>query len=114
MLDINDINATIKYYEKQGANLENCRVLADLYTCKSYIENNYNKDNVENELNDILPQYIMYCNVKKEYQLGKVGKECVLKSMEYVCKEITEFMKSLYSHTDMQEERDMLDKIKFR
>lgn len=108
-MDLNDINATIKYYEKQGTNLENCRILADLYTCKTYMENNYSND--DKELNDILPMYHEYCNVKREYQLGNVNKEKVIDSMHKVCQELNEFILVLYSCSDMQDERDLLDKM---
>lgn len=110
MLDISDINATIKYYEKQGTNLENCRILADLYTCKSYIENNYNNEETK-ELNDILPMYQEYCSVKREYQLGNIDKIKVINSMKNVCKELKDFITLLYSCTDMQEERELLDNM---
>ena len=108
MLNINDINATIKYYEEQGTNLENCRILADLYTCRNNIDR---KDDTEKELNDILPCYREYCKIKKEYQLGNTTKEKVITSMKLVCKEIKEFIRALYSNTDMQEERDLLENL---
>lgn len=62
-------------------------------------------------MNDILPMYQEYCSVKREYQLGNIDKIKVINSMKNVCKEIDEFIKSLYSHTDMQEERNLLDKM---
>lgn len=110
MLNINDINATIRYYEKQGTNLDNCKILADLYTCKDYIDNHYSSD-TDKEFNDILPCYKEYCEIKKEYQLGNTTKEKVVTSMELVCKEIKEFIRAIYSGTDMQEERDLLEKL---
>lgn len=63
------------------------------------------------ELDDILPQYRKYCEVKREYQLGNTSKDNVIVAMNNVCKEITEFINSLYSHTDMQEERELLDNM---
>ena len=58
--------------------------------------------------------YQEYCSVKREYQLGNIDKIKVVNSMKNVCKELKDFITLLYSCTDMQEERDMLDKIKFR
>ena len=72
---------------------------------------------VQKELFDILPHYNMYCDKKRDYQLGKVDKDIVLSSMKLVCNEISEFLHTLYSSTDMQGERDliidMLDNVQF-
>ena len=65
-------------------------------------------DEVEEELNDIAPQYKSYCEIKRDYQLGKTTKEAVIKAMHGVCKEIEDFIQLLYSSTDMPEERDEL------
>ena len=40
--------------------------------------------------------------------MNKVGEEVVLKSLKSVCQEITEFIHSLYSSTDMEEERTLI------
>lgn len=107
MLDIEQILDTIKELENSDTTFDNCIKLASLYI----VRNNYPSDNVENELDDILPCYNEYLKIKKEYQLGKTNKEQVITSMELVCKEIKEFIRALYSGTDMQEERDLLERL---
>lgn len=107
MLDIEQILDTIKELENSDTTFDNCIKLSALYT----VRNNYPTDEVENELDDILPYYRKYCDIKREYQLGNVDKERVITSMELVCKEIKEFIRTIYSNTDMQEERDLLEKL---
>ena len=130
MLDLTLVDNTIHELEMSDTNFTNCDRLASLYIIKSYFNNqSYANDNppieraytdetsVQKELFDILPHYNMYCDKKRDYQLGKVGKDIVIKSMELVCNEISEFLHTLYSSTDMQEERDliiqMLDNVQF-
>ena len=142
MLDLTLIDNTINELEMSDTNFMNCERLASLYIIKSHFDNYTNvpqdmpqditkadKDeisleistntetSVQKELFDILPHYNMYCDKKRDYQLGKVGKDIVIQSMHLVCNEISEFLHTLYSSTDMQEERDlimqMLDNLHF-
>lgn len=105
MLDIEQVSDTIKELEQSDTTFDNCIKLASLYI----VRNNYPTDDVSTELDDILPQYKRYCTIKRNYQLGNLSKDAVISAMDKVCKEITEFINSLYSHTDMQEERDLLE-----
>ena len=104
MLDIQQITDTINELEQGDTTFDNCIKLSSLYI----VRDNFKSDETTNELDDILPQYRKYCEVKREYQLGNTSKDNVIVAMDRVCKEITEFINSLYSHTDMQEERDLL------
>ena len=130
MLDLTMVDNTIHELEMADTNFMNCERLASLYIIKSHFNNqSHTEDNppielnvteetsVQKELFDILPHYNMYCDKKRDYQLGRVGKDVVIKSMELVCNEISEFLHILYSSTDMQEERDliiqMLDNVQF-
>lgn len=57
------------------------------------------------ELSDIMPSYIEYINLKRDYQLGLISESRVIKSLKFVCIEIREFLDTLYSSTDMNKER---------
>ena len=109
-MDLYLIDSTIEELESSDTNFSNCEKLATLYIIKEH----YKKyppvlrglyDEVEEELNDIAPQYKTYCDVKRNYQLGNGSKEAVIKSMRGVCKEISDFINILYSSTDTPEER---------
>ena len=82
--------------------------LASLYIVRDHLKpvekNVINKD-VTKELNDILPQYKQYCDIKRRYQMHELTAEAVIQSLRLVCKEIDEFIHILYSSTDMEEER---------
>ena len=105
MLDIQQITDTISELEQGDTTFDNCIKLASLYM----VRDNYPTDVIVEELDDILPQYKRYCDIKKEYQLGNTSKDNVIVAMDKVCKEIKEFLNTLYSYTDIQEERDLLN-----
>lgn len=96
-MDVKDINRTIAELEQDSTTFENCEKLASLYI----VRDNFNQDEVE----DILPQYLKYIDIKKRYQLGEVSEKLVEKQMKAVCKELSEFLHQLYSSTDLPEER---------
>lgn len=108
MLDMQEVRNTIEELEAGDTNFSNCQKLAALYT----VRNNYNvggyTDKVESELSDILPQYRNYCKVKRAFQLQEATPDKVISSMNIVCKEIQEFIQTLYSNTDLPEEREQL------
>lgn len=115
-MDLYLIDSTIEELEQGETTFTNCERLASLYIIKEH----YQKyplvlrglyDDVEEELNDIAPQYKMYCDIKRDYQLGKTTKEAVINSMRGVCKEIEEFIRILYSSSDMPEERELLKQL---
>lgn len=107
-MDIKDINRAIDELEKENATFDNCRKLASLYI----VRDKYT-DEAEKELNDILPQYQKYVEIKRKYQLGEVSEKLVEKQIKIVCKEISEFISSLYSSTDIPEERAYIDTMIF-
>ena len=109
MLELDEINNTIAELENGPTTFDTCMKLASLYT----VRNNFKAETVEEnavkkELSDILPHYEAYCDTKRRYQLGQIGKDQVIRSIQTVCKEITEFINTLYSSTDMEEEREIL------
>lgn len=117
MLDLELIDNTIEELEADDTNFNNCFKLASLYIIKDYhkssqpeIEND-SFLRVHKELDDILPHYEVYCKLKTDYQLGKIGKEPVIQSLASVSKEIEEFIQTLYNSTDMPEERELLQNM---
>lgn len=115
MLNITEITNTIAELENGDTTFANCQKLASLYI----VRDNFNKEDmqevpqqqvveVEHELSDILPQYQKYCEIKRKYQMNEVTKNAVINSIDNVCREIAEFLQTLYGSTDMQEERDAI------
>ena len=101
-MDVKDINRTISELERDSTTFENCEKLASLYI----VRDNFNR--TTDELSDILPQYLKYVDIKRRYQLGEVSEKLVEKQIKIVCKEISEFIRALYSSTDTPEERNYI------
>ena len=55
-----------------------------------------------------LPAYTEFCKIKKQYQLNQVSIEAVTTGIKDVCKEIYEFLQTLYNNSDIAEERHIL------
>ena len=106
MIDLNEIEDTIKDIENKNTTLDNCRILADMLIIEHFYK--IKTDNVENELNDILPQYQRYREIKRKYQLQEVTENAVINAIYNVCRELSEFIYTLYSSTDTQAERDAI------
>lgn len=105
-MDISEIERTIKQLEGGDTTFESCRKLATLYV----VRDNLTTDNVEKELNDILPCYRRYIQIKREYQLGKATDHLLINGMAVVCNEIKEFIESLYHNTELPDERFKIEK----
>lgn len=120
-MNLEEINNTIEALEESSTTFGNCEKLASLYICREYLARRNEpklKDHelkVESEINDILPQYRDYCQVKRRYQLNEINEKPVISSMKKLCVEIKEFIQILYSNTDMEDERtqihDMLSEL---
>ena len=114
MLDMQEVLNTIEEYENKPTTFDTCFKLASLYI----VRDNYKptlqtvvtgkSDEVKQELADILPAYKKYCSIKKKYQLHELTETAVILSIADVCREISEFVHTLYSSTDMPEEREAL------
>jgi len=104
MIDMNKINDTILELEAGDTTYENCIKLAALYTIQSRTSN----DTGETELNEILPQYKKYCEVKRRHYFDEVTVEAVHESLNYLCIEIQEFLDTLYIGTSSPDEREIL------
>ena len=107
MLNIDEVNNTIIELENGDTTFDACIKLAALYTVKQHYKHS-ETDSVVSELSDILPQYRKYVNIKKRYQLGELAEIAVENQIKRVCKEISEFIHTLYSGTDMPIEREYI------
>lgn len=107
MLDLQEINNTIESLEESNTTFDVCNKLASLYIVREYMQKSAH-NNVETELKDILPRYREYCDIRRRYQLGEVGEIAVQNAMQYVCREIKEFLQTLYTSTYNDSERTLL------
>lgn len=105
-MDIKIIDEMIEELEDSDTTYANVADLASLYIVKDRL--NQSNDNVTKELNDILPAYNIYRDVKRNYQLNGIDKSKVLQQLEFVCRELKEFICRLYSNSDSPEEREMI------
>ena len=108
MLNISTINDLINDFENGDTSLSNIRNLSALYNVKSHLLGSNKFDKTAKELNDILPSYINYIEVKKKYQLKEITETNVLLQLGNVCQEIKEFLFMLYHSTDTPEERKII------
>lgn len=111
-MNIQEIENTIMELENSNATFDSCEKLASLYVVRDHLlQNNKSQDtdDIIKEYNDILPEYSNYCNLKRDFQFGKVDNKCVLKSLCNVCDEINEFIKILYDSVDIVEEKEILN-----
>lgn len=106
-MDIKDIKKEIEKLENDDTTHENAQKLASLYIVVEHLSKKQ-IDDTEKELNDILPAYHRYIEIKRKYQLGEISEGLVIQGIKNVCKEIQEFISTLYSCTDMPEERDYI------
>ena len=108
-----EINNTIENLENSSTTFDNCMKLASLYIVRTEHQKAITDvgKQVESELNDILPQYRLYCQVKRKYQLHELPDTSVQLAMKDVCREIQEFIHTLYSSTDMPEERELIKNL---
>ena len=102
------IDKTIEDLESSDTTFSNCSDLASLYIVRNYYKPISRLTAVEDELNDISPSYKRYCDIKRAYQLGDSSQDLVVSAMKNVCREISEFITTLYSTTDTKEERKLL------
>lgn len=105
------INEMIDELEQSDTSLSNVRNLSALYNVKTHLLGTELYSNTVKELNDILPSYIEYIDMKRKYQLGEIQETMLFSYLEAVCKEIREFIQTLYSGTDTQNERDIIKNL---
>ena len=110
-MNIDVINEMIDELEQSDVSLSNIRNLSALYNVRTHILGTNKFDASTKELSDILPSYLQYIETKKRYQLQQTTVEYVCNALESVCNELTEFIQSLYSCTDTEQERSILERF---
>ena len=102
-MDVVAINEAIQTLENADTTFDNVSELAALYTVRDHLQPLEYSGN--NQLDDILPYYRKYTEIKRRYQLNQTTEGEVIQGMKNLCKELQEFVEDLYSHTDMNKER---------
>ena len=102
-MNIQEIENTIEELENGSTTYDNCIKLSALYNVRNNI-----KSDTEKELDDILPQFRMYVAVKRKYQLGELKEEDLIFAMKSICRDISEFIETLYNNTELEAERDII------
>lgn len=110
-MNMTTINDLIEELENGDTSLSNIRNLSALYNVKSHLLGTNNFDSTTKELGDILPSYLGYINVKRKYQLQETTEDAVYINMKQLCREIKEFIQSLYSGTDTPKERELIKQM---
>lgn len=112
-MNIEDVESTIVKLENEDTTFENCEKLASLYIVRDYYLKSLKQagNEAEHELNDILPQYKKYVELKRRYQMSEISEKPIENSIKAVCKEISEFIKIMYQCTDMPIEREYIKKM---
>lgn len=118
MLDLELIEETIEDLEQDTTSFENCEKLASLYICRLMNKNANMKlsdtlesvsyNNVDSELQDILPAYQKYINTKRRYQQYEVVDKLLIYAMQNLCDEIVDFISALYHNTETEAERALI------
>ena len=107
-MNMTTINDLIAELENGDTSLSNIRNLSALYNVKSHLLGTNNFDSTTKELSDILPSYLEYIYIKRKYQLHETTEDAVYINMKQLCREIKEFIQSLYSGTDTPKERELI------
>jgi len=109
-MDTIAIKEAIQSLEESETTPENVAELASLYIVYTHLTTEP-VDPVESELDDILPYYRKYRDIKRRYQLNQAIDGEVIHGMKDVCQELKEFIDMLYYSTDMNKERLCLKKL---
>ena len=109
-MNIEEIQNEIKTLENDDTTFSNVSKLASLYIVNERLQNVLRTkiDSTQRELNDILPAYRKYVEVKKEFQLKNTDKTALIDSIQLVCKELQEFILTLYNNTECEECRNLI------
>ena len=112
-MNINLIEENLQMLSNSDTTFDNVQELAMLSIAHDYLKNRSERttDSVRAELNDIVPSYDRYKEIKRKYQMGESSKESVIDSLQRVCKETYEFLLILYSNTDFQDERSCIQNL---
>jgi hypothetical protein len=118
MLDLDLINDTIEELEQDATSFENCEKLASLYICRMMYKNanmsvldasnDVSYNNVDLEMQDILPAYQKYVETKRRYQQYEVVDKMLIYAMQSLCDELIDFVSELYHNTETEAERVLI------
>lgn len=113
MLDIEEIDNTIETLENGSTTFDNVLKLASLYIVKEHMQNAFTEsvDAPERELNDVLPAYRKYKDIKRDFQLGNSSKDNLISTMKSVCTELKEFITTLHHNTECEECRNLIQNM---
>ena len=104
-MDIVAIDEAIESLEQEDTTVDNVKELSALYICREYLIKSSPVNISERELSEIFPYYRKYLDIKRRYQLMQTTEGEVIKGIKDVCRELTEFVETMYSGTDMNKER---------
>lgn len=112
MIDLSEINSTIKKLEHGETTYSNCDKLAALYTVRDHMTSAAEvMDEISDKLRNIIVLYTAYQEMKKKYHSREVSEQPVVVSMNQLCRDIKEFMVTLYKNTETDEERTQLKQM---
>ena len=102
-MDMKEIEDTIEELENGTTTFDNCIKLSALYNVRDSLNSDTQK-----ELEDILPQFRMYVAVKRKYQLHELSDDELLFAMRSLCRDIEEFIETLYNNVELPKERQTI------
>ena len=110
MLNPAEIQNTIKELENGETTFATCQKLASLYIVRNFYspQESDKIEEVSTEIDDILPAYQQYCEVKRQFQLQQLPDTSVISAMRNVCVELKDLVLIIYSNSDMENERQQL------
>ena len=114
MFTFEELDNIILDLENSLQTYSDCQRLADLYIIRNELKNKESQhvdiaDSTSKELDDILPRFRNYCMIKKKYQMNELPKDTLIHAMNDVCKELSEFITTLYSCTEDKLERKAIN-----
>ena len=103
-MNLQEIETTINELELGDTNFTTCEQLASLYIVKQ----NFAKQKSKNGLNEILPWYNGYVEVKCKYAKHEVTDIAVCEATKAITKE---FLRTLYSNVDTETEKQIIKNL---
>lgn len=92
-----------EYFELRARGKSNVQIAMEMNVSESKVSKLARK--VKSKMFRVLPQFKMYVAVKKGYQLKELTAEDLKFAMRSMCRDIEEFLETLYNNTELEEER---------
>lgn len=102
---LSQIEEAIEALKSEELTAESAYKLAALYIIRDNISTNNHSYSQEGDETSLLPYYSKYSNAKRRYQLNLTTESEVLCTIKFACKELSDFIDTIYSNTDMNKER---------